>query len=97
LRAPRPRAGERERAERAAPEPSANAAPPAAPLPGVRAHVSPIRLCVELPHPRGGRRSLARRDATLRARVLGAPRGRDRRRGVVELRGARLGWLLGVG
>ena len=75
----------------------ADGVPPADAVPRLRR----VQRAVRLRHRRAGdrarRRGLAARDPALDAGGLGVPHRRHRARRLVELRGARLGRLLGVG
>ena len=75
----------------------ADGVPPADALPRLRRLHRAVRLRHRRAGHRPGRRGLAGRDPPLDAVRLGLPHRRHRARLVVELRGARLGRLLGLG
>ena len=81
----------------AAAEPPADGVPPADALPRLRRLHRAVRLRHRRAGHRAGRRGLAGRDPALDAVRLGLPHRRHRARRLVELRGARLGRLLGLG
>ena len=87
----------RPRPEPAAAEPSARRVPPADAVPRLRRLHDPVLVRGRRAHHRPLRRRLARRRAPHDARRLGLPHGRHRARRLVELRGARVGRLLGLG
>ncbi len=90
-------AARRSRPEPAAAEPSADGVPPADALPRVRRVHHPVRVRDGGTDHRSLRRGLARRHPPHHARRVGLPHRRHHPRRVVELRGARLGRLLGLG
>ena len=83
--------------EPAAAEPPAHRVPPADALPRLRRLHDPVLVRDRRARHRPLRRGLARRHAPHDARRVGLPHRRHRARRVVELRGARLGRLLGLG
>ena len=83
--------------EPAAAEPHPDGVPPADPLHGLRRVHRPVHVRHRRARHRALRRGLAHRHPPGDARGLGLPHRGHHPRRVVELRGARLGWLLGVG
>ena len=88
---------QRSRPEPAAAEQHADGHPPADALPRLRRVHRAVRLRHRRARHRPGGRGLAGRDPALDALRLGLPLGRHRARRLVELPGARLGRLLGLG
>ena len=83
--------------ERPAPEPPVHGAPSAAAVPRLYRDGGAVRVRRRRAGHPAARRGVAAHRAALDARAVDLPDARHRRRGVVELRGARLGRLLGVG
>ena len=84
-------------AERAAPEPPVHGAPPAAALPRLHRAGGAVRLRDGGARHAAAGRGVAADRAALDDRAVDLPHPGHRGRGVVELRGARLGRLLGLG
>ncbi len=91
------RAVRRAGSEPAPAEPRAHGVPPADPLPGLRGLHGAVHVRHRRARDRPLRRGLAGRHAPRDARRVGLPHRRHHPRRVVELRGARVGRLLGVG
>ncbi len=87
----------RTRPQPAAPEPHPGRLPPADALSRLRRVLGAVRLRDRGAGHRAGRRGLAGRDPALDRDRLGVPHRRHHPRCLVELRGPRLGWVLGVG
>ena len=83
--------------EPAAAEPHPDGLPPADALPGLRRLLGALRLRHRGARHRSGRRGVARRDPSMDALRLGVPDRGHHPGGVVELRGPRVGRLLGMG